>query len=192
VGGVTGVRKARIASISAENDEWIRRASAASIAAARELVGDRGPIRSSAPIGSLGNSEWAWITSAAIWGWIATRSEQAANEGWNLEETVRRTGLDPDPWDTGGVIGILPRLAEACQDFDWSKPASAWSKGELAQFLLAAFGLINRAHVARDVAERQLESVNADATGRRLNGAAGNSRMTSVELKSLDDSAPPF
>ena len=180
------MKKARISAVSVENDEWLRRASAASIAAARELVGDRGPIRSGAPIGTLGASEWGWICSAAIWGWIATRSEQAASEGWSLEETVRRTGLDPDPWDTGGVVAILPRLAAALPEFDWSQPAAAWSKDELAQFLLTAFNLIKRAHIARDAVEEQLDPINADVTARQLNGAAGSSRMTPDELKSLD------
>ena len=47
---------------------------AASVAAAKDLVGDHGPIRSSTAIGKLGDSEWGWIVSAAMWGWIATRS----------------------------------------------------------------------------------------------------------------------
>ncbi len=183
------MKKARIASISAEQDEWLRRASAASVAAARELVGDRGPIRSSAPIGSLGNSEWAWICSAAIWGWIATRSEQAASEGWNAEETVRRTGLtDPDvPWDTGGdrrnPAEARRRLARISTG---RRPAGDWSKDELAQFLLTGFDLIKRAHNARDVVEERLEPINADVTARQLNGAAGNSRMTPEEQAALD------
>ena len=186
------MKKARIGAVSAENDEWLRRASAASTAAARELVGDRGPIRSSASIGSLGNPEWAWITSAAIWGWIGTRSEQAASEGWNAEETVRRTGLDPGPWDTGAVISILPKLANACPDFDWSLPAGAWSKDALARFLLTAFQLIQRANIARDVVEEQLEPIGADVTARGLNGAAGNPRVTPDELKALDRGDCPF
>jgi hypothetical protein len=186
------MKKARISAISAENDEWLRRASAASIAAARELVGERGPIRSGAPIGSLGNSEWAWITSAAIWGWIATRSEQAASKGWGLEETARRTGLEPCPWTQGAVVAILPKLADGSPGFDWGRPASEWSKDELAGFLLKAFGLIQQAVMARDVVERQLEPVSADVTARGLNGAVGNPRMTADELKALDRGDCPF
>jgi hypothetical protein len=176
------VKKARISAISAEQDEWVRRAYSAAVAAAKDLVGNQGQIR----IGKLSDSEWGWIASAVIWGWVKTRAEQAASEGWSLEETVRRTGLQPRPWDTGGVVGILPKLADACPNFDWSQPASAWSKETLATFLLTAFDLIQRAMIARDVLEEQLEPVNADITARRINGAAGNPRMTPEELEALD------
>jgi hypothetical protein len=50
--------KARIASITAENDAWLRRATAASVAAAKDLVTPQGPIRSNAQVGKLSDSEW--------------------------------------------------------------------------------------------------------------------------------------
>jgi hypothetical protein len=134
------VKRARLSAITAEQDEWTRRAYAASIAAAKALVGDRGPIR----IGKLSDSEWGWIASAIVWAWVSTRSAQAAAEGWGLEETVRRTQLAPCPWDTGAVVAILPALADGSSGFDWSQPASDWSKETLAQFLLKAFNLIQR------------------------------------------------
>ena len=47
------MKTARIASISAETDASLRRATAASIAAAKDLVATQGPIRSSTPAGRL-------------------------------------------------------------------------------------------------------------------------------------------
>ena len=186
------MRKARISAISAEQDEWLRRAYAVAVAAGKDLIGDQGPIRSSTAIGRLGESEWAWIASAIIWGWIATRAQQAAEEGWDSEAAIRSSGLEPCPWDTGGVLKILPALAQACGDFNWSQPASDWSKETLAQFLLTAFDLIQRATIARDVVEKQLEPTSADVTARQINGAAGNSRMTPAELEALDRGDCPF
>jgi hypothetical protein len=178
------MRKAKISAVSAEQDEWVRRAYVAASTAGKDLVGEQGPIRSNTAIGRLVDSEWGWIASAVIWGWVKTRAEQASSEGWSLEETVRRTELAPSPWDMGSVLTTLPALAEACSDFDWSQSASAWSKDDLARFLLTAFNLIQRAIVARDVAEERLEPVDADETARRINAAAGNSRMTLDELNS--------
>jgi hypothetical protein len=188
------VQKARIASISAEQDEWLRRAFAAAVAAAKDLVDDRGPIRSNIAIGRLGDSEWKWIVSAAVSAWVAIRSEQAAAEGWDLEQTIRMTRLEPCPWDTGAVIKILPQLAQARGDFDWSLPVGSWSKEALAGFLLAAFNLIQRATIARDVVEEQLagKPTSADATARQVNAASGNPRITPAELKALSNEDCPF
>jgi hypothetical protein len=168
------VKAARLASISAENDEWLRRAYAAAVVTAKDLVGDRGPIRSSTQIGRLGDPEWRWIAGAIAWAWVATRSEQAATEGWDAERSIRVTGLEPCPWSTGAIIKALPTLANACGDFDWSQPASAWSKETLAGFLSTAFELIQRAHVARDVVEEQL-------AGKPI-----------AKLNTIDDDSCPF
>jgi hypothetical protein len=179
------MKNARLASISAAlDDAWLRRATAASIAAAKEVVGDRGPIRSNTAIGRLSDSEWAWIASSVVWGWISTRAEQATTEGLDIERAIRTTRLDPDPWDTGAIRAILPELAKSCSGFDWTKPANTWSKDELAGFLASAFTLIQRATSARDAIERQVagKPVNADVTARQMNGAIGNPRMTITEL----------
>ena len=119
------MKTARIASISAENDAWLRRATAASIARAKDLVAVQGPIRSSTPAGQFTDSEWAWIASTVIWGWVATRAEQAASEGLDPERAIRTTKLDPDPWDIGAIRAILPELAKSCAGFDWSKPQTS-------------------------------------------------------------------
>jgi hypothetical protein len=178
------MKNARVSAITAENDEWVRRAIAASIARAKDLVTPQGPIRSNTAIGRLGDSEWGWLTSSIVWGWIATRGEQAASEGLDPERAARTTKLDPDPWDTGAIKAILPELAKSCAGFDWWKPANTWSKDELAEFLASAFALIQRAMAARDLVEEQLagKPVSADVTARQMNGAIGNPRMTVAEF----------
>lgn len=178
------MKKARIASISAENDQWLRRATAASIAAAKDLVAVQGPIRSSTPLGKLSDSEWGWIVSTVIWGWVSTRSEQAAIEGLDVERAIRVTKLSPDPWDVGAIKAILPELAKSCAGFDWARPASTWTKSELTAFLASAFALIQRATSARDVVETQVagKPIRADVTAREINAAAGNPMMTASEL----------
>jgi hypothetical protein len=143
------MKNARIASISAENDAWLRRATAAAIAGARDLVGPRGPIRSTTQLGALSDSECGWVVSTVIWQWVATRSEQGATEGLDPERAVRVTKLSPDPWSTGAIKTILPELAETCAGFDWTKPANAWTKDELAEFLLTAFDLVQRATLSK-------------------------------------------
>ena len=108
---------------------------------------------------------------------------------------MRRTGLEPCPWTQGAVIGILPKLADACgENFDWSAPAASWSKATLAQFLLTAFELIQRAMIARDVVEEHLvgKPINAEVAARQINGAASNPRMAPDELEALDRGDCPF
>ena len=179
------MKNARIASISAENDDaWLRRATAASIARAKELVAVQGPIRSGTPIGRLSDHEWGWIVSTVVWGWVLTRAEQAASEGLDTERAIRTTRLDPDPWDAGAIRAILPELAKSCAGFDWTKPANTWSKDELAGFLAGAFTLVHPAIAARDAVEERIagKSVSADVTARQANGSIGNPRMTVAEF----------
>ena len=178
------MKNAPVASISAENDAWLRRATAASIARAKDLVAPQGPIRSATQLGKLSDSEWGWIVSTVVWGWVSSRAEQAATEGLDVERAIRTTKLDPDPWDIGAIRAILPELARACAGFDWTKPASAWSKDELAEFLASAFTLIQRAVAARDTIEERIagKTPNADTIARQINGSLGNPRMTVTEF----------
>ena len=170
----------------------MRQATAASVAAAKEVVGVDGPIRLHSPVGRLGNDEWGWIVSGAVWAWIATRAEQAATEGWDEEEAIRTTGFEPDPWLAGAIAAILPKLPEACPELDWSQPVGEWPKPDVIEFLTAAFGLIRHALAARDVTEARVAGkTNADVVAREMNAAAGNARMTVGELKQLNDD-PPF
>jgi hypothetical protein len=145
------MKRARVSAITAELDEWTRRAIAASIARAKDLVAPQGPIPSATQLGKLSDSEWGWIASTVIWGWVATRAEQAASEGLDPERAVRVTKLSPCPWDAGAVRTILPQLAKSCAGFDWSRAASAWSKDELAEFLLTASSNVTRTESRKNI-----------------------------------------
>jgi hypothetical protein len=177
------MKNARIASISAGNDAWLRRATAASIARAKDLVAPQGPIRSTTQMGRLSDSEWGWIVSTVVWGWVSSRAEQAATEGLDPERAIRTTNLNPDPWDVGAIKTIFPELGK-CAGFDWAKPANTWTKDELVEFLASALTLIQRATSARDAVEDQVagKAANPDTIARQLNRAAGNSAMTIAEF----------
>jgi hypothetical protein len=184
------MRESRMAAISAERDDWMRRATDATISAAMNVIGDDRPIRSNVPIGRLTSHEWGWVCSSVVWAWIATRAEQAASEGWNSERAIRTTGFAPDPWVAGAIASILPKLAEALPDLDWSAAVGNWSKDAITEFLTTAFQLTRHALAARDVTEEEVAGkTNADITARQMNAAAGNPRMTVAEL---NDDLPPF
>jgi hypothetical protein len=136
---------------SAIDDEWQRRATAAAIGAARGLVRTGSHIPSGTPVGRLSDTEWGWVFSAMLFAWIATRAEQAAIEQLDTEQTIRTTGLDPQPWDIGAIMGILPELADACPDIDWSQPLASWPREIMGDFLLTAMRLIRKAMSARDL-----------------------------------------
>jgi hypothetical protein len=133
------------------DSEWQEAATAASIAAARKVVlGDNAAITKNTPVGRLSDLEWGWIVTSAIFAWIATHAEQAAAEQLDTEQTIRVTGLDPQPWDIGAIMAILPELADACPDIDWSQPLASWPREIMADFLLTAMRLIRKALIARD------------------------------------------
>jgi hypothetical protein len=130
------------------DDIWQRRAMAAAILAVRELI-TGGSIPPATSISRLADVELGWIVAAALFGWIKCRSEQATSEGWDLEQTLRQTGINPQPWDEGAIISILPHLGVL--PIDWGKPFGAWSKNDMAYFLNEALRLVHTAMVARDV-----------------------------------------
>jgi hypothetical protein len=138
--------------LTEREDEWSRRATAAAIAAARRVVlGDGAVINKNTPVGRLSDHEFGWITSAAIFAWIATHAEQATVEGLDVEQTIRVGMLDPaNPWDAGMIATILPKLADA-PGIDWQQPLSAWSRETVVAFLLTALDLIRAAQIARDL-----------------------------------------
>jgi hypothetical protein len=179
------MKNARISAISAEYDQWLRRATATAVAKVWELIGPKELIRPDTPAGRLTQAQLTWIVSAAIWGWIVTRGEQAASEGLDPERAGRVTNLDPDPWDLGSVKAILPELAKSSVGFDWAKSANQWSKDELAEFLLKGFNLVQRAMRARDMIERQVagELFSPDVVARQVNRAGGNPAITVDEIK---------
>jgi hypothetical protein len=140
--------------LSQRDDEWQRRATAAAVAAARSIAhGD--DINMNTPVGRLSDTKWGWIVAAAIFAWIRVRAEQAAAEELDTELVIRTTGFAPNPWDAGAVAAILPALVDV-PGVDWSKPLDQWSRETMISFLLAAFDLIRKAVVARDLSSRSI------------------------------------
>jgi hypothetical protein len=170
-------------SLAALEDEWQRRATAAAIAAARGVVKTDGPIPPGTPIGRLGDVEWGWIVASALFGWISTRAQQATAENLDTEQTIRLTALDPEPWDAGSVMAILPELADACSSIDWSAPVTSWSRETMAEFLLTAMRLIRKAMIARDLSDKGVTRKSSmSTTARQANAAAGERLMTPDKL----------
>jgi len=170
-------------SLSAIEDWWQRAATAAAIAAARGVVQMDGPIPPATPIGRLSETEWGWVFAAMLFAWIGKRAEQAAAEQLDTEQCIRMTALDPQPWDAGAVTAILPDLADACSDLDWSKPLGAWPKDDIIKFLLKAMPLIRKATIARDLSDKGVSRQSSAATiARQANAAAGGPLMTPDEL----------
>ena len=108
-------------------DQWQERATAAAIAAARNIVlGDNAAVNKNTPVGRLSETEWGWIVAAILFAWISTRAEQATVEEIDSEQAIRLTGLDRNPWDAGAIAAILPSLADV--KIDWSKPLADWPR----------------------------------------------------------------
>jgi hypothetical protein len=134
--------------ITDKENEWQDQATAAAIAGARKIALGNTPLMNT-PVGRLTDSQWGWIVTAAIFGWIRTRCQQAIAEGVDQEEAVRSTGPSPSPRDAAVVASILPTLADtAC--VDWALPLQAWSKDAMTGFLLLAWQLIQKAETTSD------------------------------------------
>ena len=165
---------------TALEDEWLRRATAAAIEAARGVITLGGPIPPATPVGRLNDTELGWLLAAMLFDWVRTRAEQAACEQLDTEQCIRLTGLDPEPWDAGAVAAILPELASA--SFDWSQPITAWSKDTMIEFLLTAMRLIRKAMIARDLSDKGVtRQSNASTIARQSNAASGGPLMTPDE-----------
>jgi len=160
---------------------WQRQATEEAITAAKSMIGSSIP--SGTPIGRLSNIEWGWIVASILFGWISTRARQATSDGLDTEQTIRRISLDPNPWDAGAVEAILPDLADALPDFDWSRPVTDWPRATMTEFLLKALRLVHRAREARDHRGRGItRNATASAIAREANAAAGGPLMTPGEL----------
>jgi hypothetical protein len=157
-------RAAFTVSKSALENEWQRQTTAAAIASAKQLIGE--VIPSAVPVGRLSDHEWGHIVAAILFGWIETRARQATAEGEDIERAMRTTSLQPDPWDSGAVVTILPELAEACSDLDWSLPVGEWPQQAMVEFLLTAMKLVKPSMDARDLSER---GITQEATHSELN-----------------------
>jgi hypothetical protein len=135
--------------LTKKENEWLDKATVAAVAGARRIALNSKNLPMATPIGRLTDVQWSWVITAAIFGWVKTRVEQAIEEGLDQEQVIRATGLSPSPCDAAVVSSILPTLAEEA-GIDWSLPLSAWSKEMMSSFLLTAWQLINKAEVARD------------------------------------------
>jgi hypothetical protein len=135
--------------LSKKEDEWQAKATDAAIASARKIALNSTGLPPMTPVGRLSDLQWGWIVTAAIFGWIQTRVEQAIAEGLDQEQAVRLTGLSPSPCDVAVVRSILPELADKAA-IDWSRPLETWPKDTMVNFLLLAWRLINAAEIARD------------------------------------------
>jgi hypothetical protein len=173
----------REVSLSALEDSWQRQATAAAITGARGVVRMDGPIPPGTPIGRLSDTEWGWMVSAILFAWISMRAQQAATESLDTERIIRMTALDPQPWDAGAVAAILPELADACSDVDWSAPLTQWPREVMIEFLLKAMPLIRKAMIARDLSESCItRKSSAGVIARQANAAAGGPLMIPDEL----------
>jgi hypothetical protein len=134
--------------LTKQENEWLDKATAASIAGARKIALASGP-QMNTPVGRLNDHEWGMIITAAIFSWIETRVQQAIAEGLDQENAVRLTGLSPNPCDVAVVRSVLGELADTA-GIDWSKPLASWSPDTMTGFLMLAWNLINKAETARD------------------------------------------
>jgi hypothetical protein len=133
--------------ISKREDEWLRRASAAAVAAARRVVKGNATIPANTPVGQLSDVQWGWLVTAAIFAWIGVRAEQATAEGLDVESTIRE-GVE-GAMDAGTIARILPKLADSAS-IDWSAPLADWPRETMLEFLGTALRLTHEAMAARD------------------------------------------
>jgi hypothetical protein len=173
-------------SATAFEDVWQREATRVAIEAARKVVKD-GVIPPGTPIGRLSNIEWGWIVAGILFGWITTRVQQAISEEVDTELVLRTTGLDPEPWDAGVILSVLPDLAKA-PGIDWTLPLAQWSRETMVHFLLTATRVIRRDEIARDLSDRGLtDKSTSSVIARKTHAAAGGPLMT---LDELNDEIP--
>jgi hypothetical protein len=167
-------------SLSAIEDVWLRRATAVAIEQARAVVSG-GAMQPLTPVGRLGDVEWGWIVAAVLFGWIKTRAEQATDTGIGVEQSIRISGVDPDPWDVGAIASILPELADA-NVVDWGKPLAELSHDEMVLFLNDAMTMIRKARAARDRGQSLVTRRTPAGTAREALAAAGGSLLAPDEL----------
>jgi hypothetical protein len=124
-----------------DKDSEFRQALAKATKAARDTA-----ITPSIPpdmtIRDLGDREWLWIISAAIFAWT------------DAQRDSMRNGYD-------GVDGILPKLGEL--PLDWNKPLKDWSKEEIVGFITKAIGLVIKHDLSTPPFFNRSEGATADA-----------------------------
>jgi hypothetical protein len=165
-------QKFQLPSLSAIEDAWQREATRVAIEKTRAVVSG-GAVPPMTPIGRLSDTEWGWIVSAALFGWIDTRARRATSNGVGPDKYlyVNET-FDPDPWDVGAIEAILPELGNC--EVDWSKSLSQFSRDEMIAFLTDAYTLIKKAMIARDKGEKLVTRKGPPGTGAREGEADWN------------------
>ena len=142
-------RKIGVPTPEAIDDVWQRRATAAAILAIRDVIRG-GTIPPATPISKLSDVELGWLLAAGLFAWINARAEQATAEGWDVEETLRQTSLNPQPWDEGAVAHILPQLG-ALTGCRLGQADRRLAEDMMVRFLMEALQLVHTAMIARDV-----------------------------------------
>lgn len=164
--------------------DWDVRATAGAIAACKDVIGP-GVINPRATIGSLSDVEWGWITAAAIFAWIKTRSQQAVAEGTNYDASIRTMhNQDPAPWEAGAIETILPILAQ--MSLPWGNAIGSWPKSAMIKFChrvhtLSAEALKSRDKGSADTLSRKLSTLEVEQ--REASAAAGGSLLAPGELE---------
>jgi hypothetical protein len=165
----------------AREAEWQRRATAAAIKAARDVVSG-GNFPPNAPVGGLCDVQWGWVVAAILFGWMSTKAEQAVTEEIDAGLVLRMTGLDPDPMDAGVISAILPKLADV-PGIDWSKPIGDWQREAMVDFLIGALRLVRQGTIARDFGrDTIITRTNRGVAVREVGTAAGGPPATPAEL----------
>ena len=99
------MKKARISAISAEQDAWVRQAYVAASAAAKDLVGDRGPIRANAVIGSLAIRSGDGSPARSSGRGFRPASSKRREKAGASRKPCAGPELAPCPWTQGAVVG---------------------------------------------------------------------------------------
>ena len=168
---------------------WMEKSTQAAIDAARSVISDN-DINGRAMISSLNNLEWGWITSAAVFAWIKTKSQQATAEGIGYDQAIRAM---PDrkiqPWDQGAVESVLPALGDI-DGIDWDKPLGEWTKDQVVSFAWQMHRLVDRALAARDEGAgcKIMQNASQAEAERRLSAKNGGPLLSRKELS--DDDIP--
>jgi hypothetical protein len=127
------------------SDEQLTEATTRAVGAVRAQLAT---LPKSTPVEKLTDQDLGWLASAAIFGWISARSEQAATFGLDHEELIHTTGICPDPWLHGAVAAALPLLADI--NINWNRNVMSWDKEEMIEFASKVFEIVDRAMAARD------------------------------------------
>ena len=125
------------------DDELQDEATAAAIAAARSVAEGQ---PANTPAGRLSDQQWGWIITAAIFGWIQARYQQALS----LEVSRKNStspAWTPRPVTARSCFRSCRSLADQSA-IDWSKPVAEWSSEEMAGFVGLAWRLIDEAKAA--------------------------------------------